>query len=131
MSIPDSMILHIFLRTIADGDCLFNACSLALVGDESLLSCLRPLTSIELYLNFVKRNSNLNKNILCQFLSFEALDSSYVGGLISAVYKEAENNTTRNTFSSSFCLLALSTVTKQRIECYFPIANDDLHSEDE
>ena len=143
LSIEVNTIKYIFHRTTADGNCMFNACSLALIGDESLASCLRPLTSIELYLNaeyysthpyieeVVKKRLNLNKkNIFCQFLSFQALDSSSFGDPISAVYKEAENNVTSNTFSSFLCLLALSTVTRQPIESYFPIANDEFLSED-
>ena len=51
LSIEVNTIKYIFHRTTADGNCMFNACSLALIGDESLASCLRPLTSIELYLN--------------------------------------------------------------------------------
>ena len=79
----------------------------------------------------VKKKLNLNKkNIFCQFLSFQALDSSSFGDPISAVYKEAEYNVTSNTFSSFLCLLALSTVTRQPIESYFPMANDEFLSED-
>ena len=46
LSIQVNTIKYIFHRTTADGNCMCNACSLALIGDESLASCLRPLTSI-------------------------------------------------------------------------------------
>ena len=102
-----------FLSTTAHGSCLFNAFSLDLIGDESLASPLRTLSSIEFYLNaeyyyshpyiekVIKESFTLNKtNSFCQFLSFEPLHSNYFGNQISSVYKETENNVTSNTFSS-------------------------------
>ena len=38
-------------RTAGDGNCLYNACSLARVGSESMAIYLRSLTSIEMYTN--------------------------------------------------------------------------------
>ena len=38
-------------RTIGQGNCLFNACSIALLGDETIADSLRCLTAIELYTN--------------------------------------------------------------------------------
>ena len=38
-------------RTSPDGNCLFNAVSLALVGDETQMSLLRLLVAVELLLN--------------------------------------------------------------------------------
>ena len=38
-------------RTTGDGNCLFNACSISLCGNESLSSSLRILTAIELFVN--------------------------------------------------------------------------------
>ena len=34
-----------------NGDCLFNSCSRLLIGDDSLSSCLRLLTAIEIVTN--------------------------------------------------------------------------------
>ena len=48
--VPFFLYLNIS-RTTADGNCLFNACSIALCGTEDLAVYLRCLTSIELYLN--------------------------------------------------------------------------------
>ena len=42
------MLTCYFFSTSANGNCLFNACSIALTGNESLSSYLRCLTSIEL-----------------------------------------------------------------------------------
>ena len=39
-------------RTSANGNCLYNAASLAVIGSERLSLYLRGLTSIELYLEF-------------------------------------------------------------------------------
>ena len=49
ISIPDKVIQKLSPRTTADGSFLFNACSFALIGDESLASCLRTLISIAFY----------------------------------------------------------------------------------
>ena len=45
------MLFALTFRTSADGNCLYNACSLALSGDEILAVYLRCLTSIELSRN--------------------------------------------------------------------------------
>lgn len=42
------------LRVTADGNCLYNAVSLSIHGDETLHLVLRLLTSIELFVNFNK-----------------------------------------------------------------------------
>ena len=86
------------------------------MGDESLASCLRTLLSIKFYLNAEYYSSHpyiegvvklrlllLNKDALCQFLSFETLHSSFFGDQTSAVYKDAENNVSSSTFSSFLC----------------------------
>ena len=41
----------LFVSTLANGNDLFNACSIALTGNESLSNYLRCLTSIELFEN--------------------------------------------------------------------------------
>ena len=43
--------IYTFLRTTGDGNCLFNSCSLALIGDETISATLRFLACIEIYLN--------------------------------------------------------------------------------
>ena len=40
-----------FCKTSGNGNCLYNACSIALIGDESLANCLRGLTCMELFMN--------------------------------------------------------------------------------
>ena len=44
-------IIFNYSRTPGDGNCLYNGCSIALCGNETLASHLRCLTSIEMYLN--------------------------------------------------------------------------------
>ena len=88
-------------RTSADGNCLYNACSLALAGDESLAACLRCLISIELSRNpdyyashpilheLTKNNAFQNPdNIFYLILSLKSTDSSQGNGT-SAIYNEA------------------------------------------
>ena len=47
----DAFIILSCSRSTADGNCLFNSCSLSMIGDESLQGALRILTCIELYKN--------------------------------------------------------------------------------
>ena len=52
--VPEDLPLEpeiVATRTSPDGNCLFNAVSLALVGDETQMSLLRLLVAIELLLN--------------------------------------------------------------------------------
>ena len=55
--VPDDIpLLKKTLRFIAckstgNGDCFYNSCSRLLVGDDSLSSCLRMLTALELVTN--------------------------------------------------------------------------------
>ena len=44
-------MLMIFFSVSANGNCLFNAVSIALIGNESLAMDLRVLTAIELHEN--------------------------------------------------------------------------------
>ena len=45
------LCLQYFHRTTGNGSCLFNASSIALIGNESLSVYLRCLTSIEMFQN--------------------------------------------------------------------------------
>ena len=47
----DSFLILSCSGSTADGNCLFNSCSLSMIGDESLQGALRILTCIELYKN--------------------------------------------------------------------------------
>ena len=62
--------LFYLARTSADGNCLHNACPLAIVGDESLAMCLRCLTSIELFMNSEYYASH---NVLSEWKGTEVL----------------------------------------------------------
>ena len=121
------------LRTSADGNCLFNACSLALVGDESLAVYLRCITSIELYSNvdfYASHPLILSLNTGGVFrnpehlfhlaMSFDAAEF-YKEGLTSAILAEAKLNANNYNFSSFICILGLSSALKQKIECFCPI----------
>ena len=65
------------------------------------------------------------KSSFVNSLTFEAFDNYALGDYSSAVRAEAQINVSDARYSSFLCLLALSTVTGQPIESYFPIANDD------
>ena len=126
-----------FCKTSGNGNCLYNACSIALIGDESLANCLRGLTCMELFMNswyyadhphfedLEKSGKVSKKSSFVNSLTFEAFDNYALGDYSSAVRAEAQINVSDARYSSFLCLLALSTVTGQPIESYFPITNDD------
>ena len=108
-------------RTTGDGNCLFNACSIALIGDETLSTCLRSLTCCELYLyadfyascpilNYLEsQNLVSNKNnAFVKMLSYKAADLLEKGNRLPAVYGEA------------LCVIGLP------IEAYYPIDAEKL-----
>ena len=115
-------------RINGDGNGLCNACSTALVGNESLLGFLRDRTSLELYLNakyyaghpFInslhKKRNNINKNS-----HFVKASISFLFGRekSSAIYNEAEINLSQFQYSTLLCVLALSSIVEQPIEAYF------------
>ena len=123
--------------TTGNGNCFYNACSIALIRNESLSSILRCLTSIELYLNaeLYEQHPSLDSNNSHDFLkkrdnvfalavSFKALDSSSLTDRISAIRAEAKNNSVNYEFSPFICILALSNVLQKRFECFFPVSNE-------
>ena len=107
-------ILHVFmlkqqsvflsLRTIANRNCHYNACSIALVNDVPLISCLRCLTSIALFENFEffsfhpllekQHAKGASQTIISAFgmiISDIALDAFRGQSYISAVFAEVCN----------------------------------------
>ena len=121
-------------RTTGDGNCLYNACSIALCGNESLSCYLRCLTSIELFLNsayyakhpIIEQQHNKGAfssiaNTFAMCLSDNALDSVTKEDHCKPIFTEAYSNALNHQWSSFICLLALSSVVKLPIESYFPI----------
>ena len=51
LPLPDTQHIFKAIKTSGNGDCLFNAASLALVGNESYATLLRLLVALELVLN--------------------------------------------------------------------------------
>ena len=127
---------HPLFRTTDDGNNLFNACSIAPVGDESLSVCLRALTCIEIYLNAQFYASHTALAGLTKETAFLKCFSADVPGTrsnrLSAVFAEAVASARNYRYSSFLCLLGLSSVIKLPIESYYPIAeegqSDDLIS---
>jgi hypothetical protein len=113
---------------------LYNACSIALCGNESLASYLRCLSSIELFLNssfyakhpIIEQQHNKGAfssiaNAFAMCLSDIALDSVTKEDLCAPIFAEAYSNAMNHQWSSFICLLSLSSVVKRPIESYFPI----------
>ena len=113
-------IISINFRVTADGNCLYNAVSIYLCGDERLHLVLRLLTTIELYTNWKYHNQELDRIIAGQnklgiirsmfhFFSTDVLTSE--GDMNNVFQLEAITNCNPGTFSSLVCVIALSSVT--------------------
>ena len=122
---------NVFFRTTGNGNCLFNSCSLALKGDESLSVYLRCLTSIELFEHSEHyanhpiifdegRFGKLNENtIFSNLLSHAAFALFQKDERLSAANAEAAGVAVNIAFSSFLSLLAVSSVIEMPIESYY------------
>ena len=133
----DFIIFKIFYRVTGNGNCLFNACSIVLIGDESLSVYLRCLTTIEMFKHasyyanhpiiygHCLHDKRLDENsIFSIFISQIAYQSFQKNDRIPAVLAEAVNVANNFTYSSFLSLLALSSVIGRPIESYYPTEND-------
>ena len=116
-----------------DGNCLFCAVSVALVGNESLARILRVLTAIELYENAIYYAQDTlfetvavelscsSRNMFVQSLSDVACQKfTDLKCHVSAIKEEAYHISHNFNWSSFICIMALSSV----IEVYtdiFPV----------
>lgn len=129
---------YALFRTTGKGNCLYNACSLALCGNETLSSYLRCLTSLELYEHSTFYASHPlieslhNKgafaspgNAFAMALSDSTLSTLKKDDKKAAVFAEAFNNCRNFAYSSFICLLALLSSVGCAIESYFPIAKEN------
>ena len=120
-----------FFRCTANGNCLYNSCSLLLNGTEDLCDILRALVSLELCLNsdyyekhpyiLGKKSSILKKEGYIFGMAFshkatERLNTS----LKYKILKQASLNISNRQWSPLLCLLALSEVLSQKIVIIFP-----------
>eukprot|EP00795_Rhopilema_esculentum_P017102 gene17102-8619_t len=125
------------VRTTGNGSCLFNASSIALIGNESLSVYLRCLTSIEMFQSSsfyayhpIFCGINLNgkerreDSIFTNTLSDVGFKSYHYGDRNAAVLAESINVAKNLSFSSLLCMTALSTAIGVHIESYFPTKTD-------
>ena len=134
------LILFSF-RARPDGNCLYNAISIALYENDSWANHLRLLTSIELFsncqfylkhpvfgsaFNLQKTNKNVTERPPMTFFRMSLKNSTidkcnndkdYVE---NAVKFEAISKCRNNEWSSFMCILGLSSVIKQNIQSIFP-----------
>jgi hypothetical protein len=120
---------------MANGNCLYNACSIAVTGNGSDISViLRCLTSIKLFENAAYYANHpiilsqhesgafvYQTNAFAMCLSDNALKK---GRGIPAVIEKARNNAKNYQFSTMLCFFALALVLGCTIESYYPITND-------
>ena len=127
-------VIFALYRSDASRNCLYRSFSLALVGDNSLVTDLGVLTSVELYLKadfycehpyFLSAHAEHKekvchslKNILPLSVSMEALDFGFSGKQL--VKKEAILNCHNNSWSSFLCIFGLASVTNRNIYSYNP-----------
>ena len=125
-------------RVTGNGNCLFNACSIALAGDESLAVSLRCLTAIEMYrhrqfyafhplleLQYEHGAFSSINNAFAMSVSDAALDASKGKDCILALCFEASRITEDYQHATFICELALASVIGRPIEAYFPIRKAD------
>ncbi|XP_065680971.1 uncharacterized protein LOC101239593 isoform X2 [Hydra vulgaris] len=127
------------VRTSPNGNCLFNACSISLIGNESLSEYLRCLTSIELYTNVgfylnhpiifsqtdVTKSRRIDENTAFSIIiSQKAYNSFCKNNKTLSVISESINIATNFSYSSFLTLCALSSVVGIPIESYYPIEKD-------
>ena len=123
------------IKTTGDGNCLFNAMSTALSGNESLSSVLRLLTVAELfaYSEFyadhpqiadIAQVSSYSKHaILNIFLSDQKAEKTYSGNIDNvrrAIEVLAQETAKPFVFSSHFHILALASVISKPIQSVYP-----------
>lgn len=97
------------IKSTGDGDCLFNAVSIILCGDESMSLELRYKCCLEMVSNGEKIQQHRDKAaLLC----------------VSPDYNEAVIKCAKTGgYSSSWTMIALSNITRRKIESLYPLVN--------
>lgn len=138
------LYLLITFRNTGDGNCLYNACSIALCGGETMAVYLRCLTSIELHRNAQYSSSHPlvaqqhNKgafscrgNAFAMRLQNFALNSLTKDDPSKVVFAAAYNTARNHQYSSFLCMLSLSSVLQLPIESYYPIPTTEVDTQEE
>ena len=127
----------IIYRVSGNGNCLFNACLIALIGDERIPIYLRCLTSIEMFSHssYYADHSIIfghswhgkptNENtIFSNTLSQITYQSFQNNDRVPAVTAESVKVAKNHTYSSLLSVLALSSVIGRQIESYYLVQCD-------
>ena len=130
------MLPNLIRRSTPNGNCLYNSCSLSIIGDECLSLHLRCLSTIELLLHsgyyashpqtsgLIRDGKPLDENTLFTLmLSQTAFKVFEKNNKKLCVQAEAIHNAKSFTFSSMLCMLALSSVLGMTIESYYPVGS--------
>ena len=128
-----------YFSVSADNNCLYNAASLFLTGNESIALSLRLLTSIELFchghfytskLKSIVESLDICSNKLALLKSafhFTSVDHVNKDSIESAFQSEAALNCSHSQYASLVCVMALSSVIGTEIESiYSPKCNVNL-----
>lgn len=138
--ISKSLLPHDFkdwipLEATGDGNCLYNAVSISLSGDESLAGLLRLLTVAELFANSefyahhpqlaaISEDSNYSVPALLNiFMSDQKAQDKYGGNIDNASHAIevlAQESAKPFVYSSQFHILALASVIGKPIQSVYP-----------
>ena len=133
-----NVTLILLFSSSDNGNCLYNSCSIALIGNESLCHILRILASIEMLLNsdyYVRYPLFLNadpfectENKFLVTLCHDASDifSPDKQNYKECIQKEGILNLNNKRWSSLMCLLALSSAIGMQIRSIYPTT--DIHN---
>ena len=132
-----------FFRTTGDGNCLYNACSLALRGDYSLSAKLHALTSAELFIESdfyanhpllipTHKSNKPGPSSIIHFMATISVDAASlfqnsINNRKECVIKEALLNSQDKTWSSFLCMIALAQVIRQPIVSHYPIIRSQFY----
>lgn len=118
-------------RVSADGNCLYNAVSIGLVGNEDLSLILRLLTSIELFEHYKHYQMSVQKTIINhsfsndlsaikQLFHFESVENlTDINELVKSIETETLLNCEISKFCSMICILGLASVIEQPISSIY------------
>ena len=135
------LYFSVFVRSTADGNCLYNSCALLLTGHEDLCHVLRAATSLELCLNndfyathpFIEtkivENPGYHKNSIFGMAVSNKAGKKWSSGeesINKCILREAMYNTSNRNWGSLLCMLALSSVVGHQIKSVYP-STDNLY----
>ena len=132
-------VLPLNFRATADGNCLYNSCSILLTGQEQLHCTLRAAVSLELclhadyyashpYINDkIREDPEHHENLIFGLTVSNSAGSKWSAGdetKTLCVIRESVHNIKSRTWGSFMTMLALSSVVGLKIKSVYPNTSD-------